>query len=159
MVSRHGPGREGDHSTFHYVASESKWVSSTQAKARWPIPEATWDPCTKLAVSALAMGPAWAAPTVPGSMASGKDPHDTTFSRIHTPTGLISTRKRVIEPKNEINNRPIVTPVLAPGRPVPKSSSTGFPPSFVPTVVWNGLQWDAEHESGHAWRAPAPANA
>ena len=95
-----------------------------------PSMEATLGPYTQSVVSALGIGPAWAAPTVPGSMASGKDPHDTTFSRIHTPTGLISTRERVIEPKNEINNRPILTPVLAPGRPVPKPSSTGFPLSF-----------------------------
>ena len=68
---------------------------------REPSIEASWDPCTQQVVSALGIGPARAAPTVPGPMASGKDPHDTTFSRIHTPAGLISTRERVVEPKNE----------------------------------------------------------
>jgi hypothetical protein len=68
---------------------------------REPSMEATLGPYTQSVVSALGIGPVWAAPTVPGPMASGKDPHDTTFSRIHTPAGLISTRERVVEPKNE----------------------------------------------------------
>ena len=107
---------------------------------REPSMEATLGPYTQSVVSAIGIGCARAAPTVPGSMASGKDPHDTTFSRIHTPARLISTRERVIEPKNERQTH-------FDARAGPKTPRTETPQPWVPAGVWYGLQRGAEHRS------------
>ena len=117
-----------------------------------PSMEATLGPYTQSVVSAIGIGCAWAAPIVPGPMASGKDPHDTTFSRIHTPARLISTRERVIEPKNERQTH-------FDARGGPNTPRTETPQPWVPAGVWYGLQRGAEHESGHAWHASATAKA